>query len=132
MAHRGILGRRAAGGFGVMVGALLVGAAPAGAADKAVKIAVLNDQSSVYADYQGEGSVLAARMAAEDYGKALGKPVEIVFGDHQNKPDVGVALTLKWLDTEGVDAIADVPNSAVALAVAQGVRPRNKGAPVSG
>ncbi len=118
----------------VVFGALVCGlvASAASAADKPVKIAVLNDLSSVYADYQGEGSVLAARMAIEDYGKALGQPVEIVFGDHQNKPDVGVALTLKWLDTEGVDAIVDVPNSAVALAVAEVVRQKNKVALISG
>jgi branched-chain amino acid transport system substrate-binding protein len=115
--------------FGLALGAV---AGIACAADKPVKVAVLNDQSSVYADYQGEGSVLAARMAVEDYGKALGRPVEVVFGDHQNKPDVGVSLTLKWLDTDGVDAVLDVPNSAVALAVAEVVRQRNKVALISG
>src|SRR5689334_1236383 len=72
---------------------------------KPVKVAVLNDQSTVYADYQGEGSVVAARMAAEAWGPLLGRPIEVVFGDHQNKTDVGVQLALKWLDTEGVDAI---------------------------
>src|SRR5277367_6150549 len=117
---------------GVLGRALIASALAAGmtvaaqAADKPLKVAVLNDLSSVYADYQGEGSVLAARMAVEDYGKALGRPVEVVFGDHQNKPDVGAALALKWLATEGVDAILDVPNSAIALAVSEIVRQRNK------
>jgi branched-chain amino acid transport system substrate-binding protein len=119
------------GAVGALAALGLTGAAGL-AADKAVKVAVLNDQSSVYADYQGEGSVLAARMAAEDYGKALGHPVEVIFGDHQNKPDIGVALTLKWLETEGVDAILDVPTSSVTLAVAEVVRQKNKAVLVSG
>jgi branched-chain amino acid transport system substrate-binding protein len=112
-----------------LLGGMFVAAAlsmTAAAADRPLKVAVLNDLSSVYSDYQGEGSILAARMAVEDYGKALGRPVEVVFGDHQNKTDVGAALALKWLDTEGVDAILDVPNSAIALAVADIVRQRNK------
>jgi branched-chain amino acid transport system substrate-binding protein len=96
------------------------------AADKPVKVAVLNDLSTVYADYQGEGSIVAAKLAAEAWGPLLGKPIEVVFGDHQNKTDVGVALALKWLDTEGVDAIVDVPNSAIAFAVSDVVRQRNK------
>ena len=107
--------------------ALLAATAPAAAQmGKPVKVAVLNDLSTVYADYQGEGSIVAARLAAESFGNLLGKPIEVVFGDHQNKTDVGVQLALKWLDTEGVDAIVDVPNSAIALAVADVVRQKNK------
>lgn len=113
------------------LGALLAMAAPA-AAQKPVKVAVLNDLSTVYADYQGEGSIVAARLAAESFGPLLGKPIEVVFGDHQNKTDVGVQLALKWLDTEGVDAIVDVPNSAIALAVADIVRQKNKALLASG
>jgi branched-chain amino acid transport system substrate-binding protein len=87
----------------------------------------MNDQSSVYADFQGKGSVLAAQMAVEDYGgKAAGRKVEVVFADHQNKPDVGSAIARKWLDQDGVDMIADLPNSAVAFAVSEVVRQKNK------
>ena len=92
-----------------------------------IKIGVLNDQSSVYADFQGPGSVLAAQMAVEDYGgKAAGRKVEVVFADHQNKPDVGAAIARKWLDEDGVDLIADLPNTAVAFAVSEVVRQKNK------
>ena len=93
----------------------------------ALRIAVLNDMSSVYADYQGIGSVIAARMATEDYGgKAARRAIEILSADHQNKPDVGAAIARKWLDTEGVEMIADIPNSAVALAVSELTRDKNK------
>ena len=86
-----------------------------------VRIGVLNDQSGLYADITGQGSVLAARMAIEDFGgKVLDKPIEVIFADHQNKPDIGAALARQWFDRDGVDMITDVPNSAVALAV-QGV-----------
>lgn len=92
-----------------------------------LKIAVLNDMSGVYADYQGIGSVIAAQMAVEDYGgKAAGRKVEVISADHQNKPDVGAAIARKWFDTDGVDMIADIPNSAVALAVSNIVRDKNK------
>ncbi len=77
-----------------------------------VKIGVLNDMSSLYADIAGPGSVVAARMAVEDLGgKALGQPVEIISGDHQNKPDVGAAIARQWYDQDGVDLITDVPTS---------------------
>ena len=92
-----------------------------------LRIAVLNDMSSVYADYQGIGSVIAAKMATEDYGgKAAGRAIEILSADHQNKPDVGAAIARKWLDTEGVEMISDIPNSAVALAVSELTRDKNK------
>ena len=93
----------------------------------ALRIAVLNDMSSVYADYQGIGSVIAAKMAIEDYGgKAARRAIEILSADHQNKPDVGAAIARKWLDTEGVEMISDIPNSAVALAVSELTRDKNK------
>lgn len=86
--------------------------------DGIVKIGVLNDRSGPYADLTGEGSVVAARMAAEEMGGAVrGARIEIVSGDHQNKADVGAAIARKWLDTEKVDAVADMSNSAVGLAV---------------
>ena len=84
----------------------------------AVKIGVLNDQSGLYADFGGRGSVIAAQMAAEDFGgKVLGKPIQILSADHQNKPDVGSNIARQWFDQEGVDAITDLTTSSVALAV---------------
>ena len=97
--------------------------APAGFAraeisDGLVRIGVLNDTSGVFQDYNGPGSIEAARMAAEDFaGGGKGIKVEIVSGDHQNKPDVGSSIVRKWLDVDKVDAIVDLPNSGVALAV---------------
>ena len=99
----------------------------AAAAEPPIKIGVLNDRSGIYADLSGEGSVVAARMAVEDFGPTvLGRPIEIVFADHQNKPDVGAAIAGRWYDNDGVDAIADVPVSSVALAVQEVARQRNK------
>lgn len=106
--------------------ALTLFPALAAAADKPVRIGVLNDQSSVYADYQGEGSVIAARLAVEDFGNRLGAPVEVVTADHQNKVDVGSVIAQRWFDQEGVDMIVDVPNSAIALAVNTIAKDRNK------
>lgn len=108
--------------------AVLVAAiADIAAAQEPIRIGVLNDQSSVYADFQGKGSVLAAQMAVEDYGgRAAGRKVEVVFADHQNKPDVGSVIARKWLDEDGVSLIVDIPNSAVALAVSEIVRQKNK------
>jgi branched-chain amino acid transport system substrate-binding protein len=92
-----------------------------------IRIGVLNDQSGVFSEYQGIGSVIAAQMAVEDYGGvAAGKPVEVVFADHQNKTDVGVAIARRWYENEGVDAIFDLPNSAIALAVADMTAQKNK------
>src|SRR5437773_10248900 len=100
--------------------AVLASLALAGAVvaqEQPIRIGVLNDQSSVYADFQGKGSVLAAQMAVEDYGgKAAGRKGGVVFADHQNKPDIGSGVARKWLDQDGVDLIVDVPNSAVAHA----------------
>jgi branched-chain amino acid transport system substrate-binding protein len=82
-----------------------------------VKIGVMNDMSGLYADIGGPGSVEAARMAIQDFGgKVLGKPVELVFVDHLNKPDVGASKAREWYDTD-VDMIVDVPTSSVAIAV---------------
>ncbi len=92
-----------------------------------VKIGVLNDQSGTYADLAGPGSVVAARMAVEDHGgKVNGKPVEVVFADHQNKPDVGSSIANRWIDVEGVDAIVDVPTSSVALAIQEITKNKNR------
>jgi len=98
-----------------------------------VKIGVMSDMSSLYADIGGPGSVLAAQMAAEDFDAAKhGMKVEVVSADHQNKPDVGSAIARKWFDQDGVDAIADVPTSSVALAVADVVKEKNKVFLISG
>jgi len=91
------------------------------------RVGVLNDQSGLYADIAGPGSVEAARMAVEDFKpESHGFRVEVLAGDHQNKPDVGSSIVRRWFDTERVDAVADVPTSSVALAVATVARDRNK------
>jgi branched-chain amino acid transport system substrate-binding protein len=95
--------------------------------DEVVRIGVLTDLSGPYSDWAGPGSVVAARMAVEDHGgRALGRPIEVVGGDHQNKPDVGTALARRWIDLDRVDMIIDMPNSSVALAVHQVGRERNR------
>lgn len=95
--------------------------------DDVVKIGVLTDMSSLYADATGKGSVAAVEMAVADYGgKVRGKPVEVVYADHQNKPDVGVAIARNWYDNEKVDAIFDVPTSSVALPISALTREKNK------
>src|SRR5436853_7295947 len=101
--------------------------------DGVIKIGVLNDQSSLYADLAGQGSVIAARMAVEDFGAAKkGMKVEVLSADHQNKPDVGSAIARQWYDADKVDVIFDVPNSGVALAVNQITRDKGKALIVSG
>jgi branched-chain amino acid transport system substrate-binding protein len=93
-------------------------AARAEVSGKVVKIGVLGDQSGVVADVGGPGSVIAARMAVADAGgRAAGAPVEIVVGDHQNKPDVATAIAQRWFDLEGVDALADLPHTGAVLAL---------------
>ncbi|KMO44042.1 ABC transporter permease [Methylobacterium tarhaniae] len=100
--------------------------APAAAAERPVKIGVLNDMSGPYADYQGQGSVIAAQLAIEDFAAKAGRPVELVSADHQNKTDIGASIARRWFDQDGVDLIVDVPNSAVALAVSNLAREKNK------
>lgn len=102
-------------------------ATPALAQQISIKAGVLNDRSGLYADLSGEGSVIAARMAVEDFKAAeKGIKVEIVSADHQNKPDVGSTIARTWYDQDGVDLILDVPTSSVALAVNQITREKNK------
>jgi branched-chain amino acid transport system substrate-binding protein len=113
-----------------LVGAALAvgaGAASAQVSDGVIKIGVMSDMSSLYADIGGPGSTLAARMAVEDFGAAKkGMKVEIVSADHQNKADVGSSVARQWYDVDKVDAIFDVPNSAVALAINQLTREKGK------
>ena len=98
----------------------------ANAQDKVVKIGALSDQSGLYADLGGPGSTLAAQMAIEDSGlTAKGWKIDVISGDHQNKPDIGTAIARQWFDVEKVDVIVDVPNSGVALAVNNVVKEKN-------
>src|ERR1700692_3687918 len=101
-------------------------ATPAFAQDKTVKIGWLNDMSGLYADIGGPNSVVAVKMAVDDSGLAAkGWKIDVVSGDHQNKPDVGVNIARQWIDSEKVDAIADTPNSGVALAVSNLIKEKN-------
>ncbi|WP_342640027.1 ABC transporter substrate-binding protein [Rhodoligotrophos ferricapiens] len=107
--------------------ALLSVSAQAQSEQTPIRIGVLSDMSGGFADVSGPGSVEAAKMAAEDYRKSHpGRPVEILSGDHQNKADVGLGLVRRWVDTEGVEAVIDVPNSAIALAVSDFMKNANK------
>src|SRR5271168_1857383 len=96
----------------VLIGGAAVALAPGvvrAQAARPLKIGILNDMSSVYADYQGVGSVVSAQLAVDDFSKTLGVPVEIVSADHQNKPDVGSAIARRWFDSENVDVVMDLP-----------------------
>ncbi|WP_245326957.1 ABC transporter substrate-binding protein, partial [Bradyrhizobium sacchari] len=102
---------------GMSIGALGVAlslcTAPAVAQDGPVKLGVLTDMSSLYADNGGQGSVVAAQMAVDDFGgQVLGRSIQIVAGDHQNKADVGGTIARRWLENDNVEVILDVPNSA--------------------
>jgi len=98
-----------------------------------VKIGVLTDMSSLYADDTGAGSVAAAKLAVQDFNPAAhNMKVDVIVADHQNKPDIGSNIARQWFDTQNVDAIVDVPNSAVALAVSDVTREKNKALLVSG
>src|SRR5215204_5770653 len=109
---------------------VLAGAAQA---QVSVKLGVLNDMSGLYADISGPGSVVAARMAVEDFKAAdKGIKVEVVSADHQNKPDNGSSIARKWYDQDGVDMILDITASSVALAVSEVTREENKIVMISG
>ena len=103
------------------------GTASAQISDDVVRIGVLNDQSGVYADFGGPGSVIAARMAVEDFGgKVLNKPIDVVVGDHQSKADIGAAIARHWFDVDNVDMAVGFDNSSVALAVEQVALQKNR------
>lgn len=107
--------------IGVFALVLVLLPLPAFAQDGPVKLGVLTDMSSLYADNGGQGSVVAAQMAVDDFGgQVLGRSIQVVSGDHQNKADVGGTIVRRWIENENVEVILDVPNSAVALAV-QGI-----------
>ena len=109
------------------IGLFLTGVADAQSPGGVVRIGVLNDQSGPYGDFGGKTSVEAARMAVEDVGgQVLGKPIEVIVGDHQNKPDVASGIARRWFDIDGVSAVADLTNSGVALAVQQIAKEQGK------
>src|SRR6202022_3437595 len=118
--------------WGAWLGIILVAGPGAGAVHAeyrggTIRIGVLNDQSGLYADIAGTGSVWIARKAVEEFGAAAkGMKVEILSGDHQNKPDIGLSIARQWFDVGKVDAIADVPTSSGALAVNELIRDKNK------
>ena len=96
------------------------------AQDKTAKIGVLNDMSSLYADIGGPNSVVAVKMAVEDSGLAAkGWKIDVLSGDHQNKPDIGTNMTRQWIDVDKLDAVVDTPTSSVALAVSNLVKEKN-------
>lgn len=93
----------------------------------AIRIGIINDQAGPLSDLAGPGSVVAAKMAVEDFQKAApGLKVDIIVADHQNKPDIGAQIVRKWFDVDGIDMVADVGNSAVALAIQSIARDKNK------
>ena len=95
--------------------------------DGVVRIGVLSDMSSVYADLTGSGSVAATKLAVQDFDPdSHGMKVEIISADHQNKPDIGSNITRQWFDVDGVDVVLDVPTSSVAFAVSDLAREKNK------
>src|SRR5262249_39232531 len=109
------------------IGLFLNSVADAQSTTGVVRIGILNDQAGLYAEVGGKTSVDAARMAVEDVGgKILGKSIEIIIGDHQNKPDVASAISRRWFDVDGVGAVAELTNSAVALAVHQIAKEKGK------
>jgi branched-chain amino acid transport system substrate-binding protein len=112
-----------------MLAAAVVGAGTASAqiSDDVVRIGVLNDQSNVYADLGGQGSVIAARLAIDDVGgKVLGKPIDVLVADHQSKADVGASIARQWFDSDKVDLAIGFDNSSVALAVEQVAFQKNR------
>ncbi len=111
-------------GCGLMAG---FGTAQAQVSGDVVKIGVLNDQSGIYADLAGKGSVIAAQMAVDDFGgKVLDKPIEVISADHQNKPEIASNIANQWIDQDGVDMITDVPTSSVALAIQEITKNKNR------
>jgi branched-chain amino acid transport system substrate-binding protein len=114
------------GKFAASVALIALAGGTAAAQNAPVKIGVLSDMSSLYADITGEGTGAAARMAAEDAGPVLGQPVQVVTADHQNKADIGAGIVRQWYDTGGVDMVTDGGSSAVALAVEEVSREKHK------
>ena len=130
---RSIFSSKAVATLALAVVSTLASAATPQISDNIVKIGVLTDMSGPFSDISGPGAVLAAKMAVEDFGgKVLGKPIEMVYADHQNKPDIGMSTAREWIDVGKVDMIADLMNSAVALGVVKLARDKNRIAIVNG
>src|SRR5690348_8350235 len=114
-------------GCAALMAVCVASAASAQISNDVVKIGVLTDQNGVFSGLAGRGSVVAAQMAVEDAGgRVLGKKVELIDADHQNKADVGAQIARQWFDVEGVDMVIDMPNSSVVLAVQQLAREKNR------
>ena len=122
---RGALKHRLAGWLAAA--ALAVASSAALASGDTLRVGIITDMSGQYSEGNGTGSVLAARMAVEDFGPTvLGRKIEIISADHQNKPDIAASIVREWLDTKGVDVVAEGVNSAVALAIQAVTRDRNR------
>jgi branched-chain amino acid transport system substrate-binding protein len=118
---------------GALLCALASATAPAGAQDKVLRVGIITDMSGQYKDGNGPGSVIAAQMAAEEIGGTVaGRKIEIISGDHQNKPDIASSIVREWIDNQHVDLIAEGVNSAVALAIMNVTAERNKPFLISG
>ncbi len=129
MSANGMCGMPILGAAALCVASLLAPATVSAQLPASIKIGVLNDMSGPYADLSGKGSVIAAQMAAEDFASTAGPgapKVEILSADHQNKADIGANIARAWVDRDGVAAVVDVPNSAVALAVNQIMREKDR------
>lgn len=114
-------------GIGMALLMAVAGASAAGLSDGVLKVGVMTDMSGAYSDLCGPGSVVAAQMAIDDFGgKVLGKQIELVSVDHQNKADIAANKAREWFDTEQVDVIADLPTSSAALAVMEVANQKNK------
>jgi branched-chain amino acid transport system substrate-binding protein len=123
--------RAAAVAFGLMIAVSLI-LAPAAMAET-ITLGLLTDMSGVFSDFSGRGSVVAAQLAIEDFKQTdPGLEIRLLTGNHQNKPDIGSALVRQWIATDGVDAIIDVPNTAIALAINELARQNNKVLLISG
>lgn len=125
---RPVLPRRSvAAGLGAAFATPLGGSSGARAQGAPIRIGVISDQAGPYRGTGGPGSVAGARLAVRDFGgTVLGRPIEVLVGDHQNKPDIGVAIARRWLDADGVHAIADGGSSAVAVAIQELARERER------
>jgi branched-chain amino acid transport system substrate-binding protein len=118
---------------GALLCALALATAAAGAQDKVLRVGIITDMSGQYKDGNGPGSVIAAQMAAEEIGGTVaGRKIEIISGDHQNKPDIASSIVREWIDNQHVDLIAEGVNSAVALAIMNVTAERNKPFLISG
>jgi branched-chain amino acid transport system substrate-binding protein len=119
--------KAALGMFSALALAVMAGAAQAQGTGDVIRIGILNDQSGPYADVGGKGSVIAAKLAVEEFGgKLLGKRIEIIAADHQNKPDIAAAIARQWIDNENFDVIADGAGSSAGFAIQQVTRDKGR------